>query len=184
MKKLLVFLCAVSLVLGIAVSAGANGFYEEFTSNVWFNSGNTTHTWTFDLDADSLYAGWFIIPYGTADINPEDTINWAKFTLLFCDDERDSREREYGDLTVDGNQWFSNEEIGIGDSIILANVTGLLNDHILNVKVDWVSGDFGVSFTSIIGCYTDNPAPVPEPATMFLLGLGLLGVAGIRRFKK
>ena len=32
--------------------------------------------------------------------------------------------------------------------------------------------------------WTPGPGPVPEPATMLLLGLGLMGLAGVRRFKK
>jgi len=183
MKKYLLGL----LALTISATVSATPYYAEFTDTVWFNSSNTSHTWTFDLDNDPLFAGWALGPYGTADINAEDTVDSAYFSIGFFDDFlSDGRkfESEYGGLTVDGNNWLANEEIGAGNTILLADVSGLLVDHMLSVTVSRVSGDFGVSFTSLIGEYTDNPASVPEPGSLALLGLGLAGLGLSRRKTK
>jgi len=186
-KQLLGLLTGLLLIFVVVGSVSALSYYEEFTDNEWLNRNNTSATWTFDLDNDTLYAGWFGVPYGSRDINAEDTINSAYFSMRFYDDS-DKKKEEFGSLIVDGSTWYSDVEVDGGDMIFAANVTGSLVDHILTVVVKRNSGDFGVDFASLFGDFTDNPVPqpqipVPEPATMILFGLGLLGLAGVSRKK-
>lgn len=73
-----------------------------------------------------------------------------------------------------------------------------LNDDTLSIVLaPWASGGYGPttyyatqdysdgSFVATLDLTGDDTAPVPEPATMLLLGSGLIGLAGFgRRFKK
>jgi PEP-CTERM motif-containing protein len=45
-------------------------------------------------------------------------------------------------------------------------------------------GEVGIDNLVVNRCETDPPMGVPEPATLLFLGLGLLGVVSIRKFKK
>ncbi|MBN2428736.1 MAG: PEP-CTERM sorting domain-containing protein [Deltaproteobacteria bacterium] len=78
---------------------------------------------------------------------------------------------------------FSLEFIEIGWTV--AGLLDINHDGTLNIWVEREKGDFYLDWSTITA-YGDNGdcAPVPEPSTMLLLGLGLAGFAGYRRFKK
>jgi hypothetical protein len=63
------------------------------------------------------------------------------------------------------------------DDTVGATMNGFFNESI-DPPAGWCSWQGAVDLTNT------SPAPVPEPATMVLLGSGLLGLAGFRKKMK
>ena len=59
----------------------------------------------------------------------------------------------------------------------------VLKNYWQNLTITWASGnnDMVVNLSGVDDGFAPAPAPAPEPATMFLLGSGLLGLAGMGR---
>lgn len=154
------------LALGGLAHAAPMTWSDSYTTNQWMGATNSSHSWTWDI--------------GTDGFDPDsDLVTGYQITLYF------GLSRLFATASFDqpgliGDVlWFSVDDLGVGAS--LAGVVSLNNSGLLSVTLHRVTGTFQFTGGDLRAWGLSSSVGVPEPGTLALLGLGLLGVAFARR---
>lgn len=178
MKRFSVFLCTISMVFAVVGAASAVPItdFRDFDPDIELNRGDT-FAWQLDIRDDGFDPG------------SQDVMS-ATLTLRVWDDG-DGHE-EWARLIVGGvwiDTWEVNtEEVTFDLTSFASVITSLSDDGYVDATLtatDVAKNDFGFNWSQLDVEATDVESPVhtPEPATMLLLGTGLVGMAALGRMK-
>jgi hypothetical protein len=171
MQKFLMFLCAVTLVFGMVGAASAIPYSKIQTPGEWILEGES-YEWSYDLT-----------DYGFDPLTQDVTFAsigflgaWAKAV--------GSYEPLLGGLSVfgAGDSSFSWEKDGFSISLLMMVDDSGIVDAILSAS----KGDFFLGVVGLFASATSPSAtnPVPEPATILLMGSGILGLVAYGRKRR
>ncbi|MCE5274964.1 MAG: PEP-CTERM sorting domain-containing protein [Syntrophaceae bacterium] len=145
-------------------------------------------TWTDTVNPDpDIFIGpsySYVHDITDTGFNPgSDNVDNFSLAINLYDDG--DRGMELVSITLDNWLWAGirngAQDVDLGYGLLGSFL--LLDDGLLNVRLTSTCGDFYFG-DSVLTANGNETAPVPEPATLLLLGSGLLGLAGFRRKNK